>query len=165
MIHVKKMGKQDINRVSEIMCNCYRWLGEKEGYTKKQVDFLISKRGSIESIKAESQNQLYLVAYMDKTIVGMVALKDNEITKLYIDPKYHKQSVGTTLFDAAEQAVIHAGYKEVLSGVSANSAVGFYEKMGMTITDSKVLKTNVWNGHKVTLMKKCLPQKECGKSK
>ena len=36
------------------------------------------------------ENHTYLVAELDEPIVGMIAIKNNEITKLYVKPENHR---------------------------------------------------------------------------
>ena len=81
MIAIREMTKQDVVQVSDMMCSCYRWLGKENGFTAKQVDFLVSERGTIETIKAESQSQICLVACMNGAVVGTTAVKANEVAK------------------------------------------------------------------------------------
>ena len=35
---IREMGVEDIDGVSEVVCACYSWLGERNGYTEGQVD-------------------------------------------------------------------------------------------------------------------------------
>ena len=156
MITIREMTIQDIVQVSEMMCSCYLWLGKENGFTAKQVDFLVSERGSVDTIKAESQSQIYLVAYMNGTVVGVAAVKANEVAKLFVDPNYHGQGIGATLFNSAEKIIIEAEHKEMIVGVMARTAIGFYEKMGMSIFDKKILETGEFAGCKTPLMKKGL---------
>lgn len=156
MISVREMTNEDIPRVSEVMCCCYRWLGNESGFTVGQVDFLVSERGSMETIKAESQSQIYLVACMEGAVVGVAAVKANELAKLFVDPDCHGQGAGAMLFNAAEQIITEAGFAEMIVGVMATSAIGFYEKMGMSIFDEKNVKTGAFAGKKTPLMRKVL---------
>ena len=148
------MLDKDIAKVSKIMCVCYKWLAKENNYTDQQIAYLLSERGSIGTIQAEAQSQLYFVAEMDGHIVGMAAVKGNEIGKLFIDPDYHRQGIGTMLFDSAQRAIIETGYEEMIVGVMAPSAVGFYEKMGMSIFDEKIPRSGAFAGYKVPLMRK-----------
>ena len=136
------------------MCSCYRWLGQNNQCTEEQVDFLVSQRGSVKTIQAESQSQIYLVACIDDTIVAVAAVKANELTKLFVDPDYHHRRIGTSLFESAQSAVQKAGHKEIITGVMADSAIGFYEKMGMAVFNYTISKTKVFSGYKIPIMKK-----------
>lgn len=148
------MMTDDISRVSELMCLCYRWLGKHDKFTDAQVDFLVSERGSMETIKNESSSQIYMVACSNNIVVGMAAIKANEIAKLYVDTNYHRQGIGAMLFNAAEQLIGKNGHKEMIVGVMARSAIGFYEKMGMTLYDTKIVDTGAFAGYQAPLMKK-----------
>ncbi|MHC4637657.1 MAG: GNAT family N-acetyltransferase [Planctomycetota bacterium] len=154
MITIRKMTIEDVAQVSEMMCYCYHWLGKENGFSDKQVDFLVSERGSTDTIKAESQSQTYLIACMNSMIVGVAAVKDNEVAKLFVDPAYHGQDIGTMLFNSAQQIIVEGRYEEMIVGVMANSAVGFYEKMGMSKYGEKELNNGVFGGSKIPLMRK-----------
>ena len=156
MVVIREMTKQDIPQVSEMMCSCYRWLGKYNGFSEHQVVFLVSERGSMERIRTDSQSQFYLVACMDGSVVGMTAVNGNEVAKLFVNPNYHNQGIGTMLLNSAEQIISDAGFKEMIVGVMARSAVGFYEKMGMSVYDETILEEGAFSGCKTPLMRKIL---------
>ena len=55
MISIRAMEQNDIPRVSEIVCACYEWLRNHEGYSSELIDFLVEHRGSQETIRRESK--------------------------------------------------------------------------------------------------------------
>ena len=57
MTTITKMNKSDIPQVSELLCKCYRWLGEMEGFEQSAIDFLVNKRGSAETVENESKTK------------------------------------------------------------------------------------------------------------
>ena len=161
MVLIRKMGEEDIGQVSEVMCSCYRWLGRVNGYMEGQIDYLLSERGSVATIRSESQGQKYLVACLNDVIVGVAVLKGNEVAKLYVDPEFHGQGIGRALFESAEQVIIEGGFEDVIVGVHGQSAIGFYEKMGMSVFETKVVIEGVFSGCEVPVMRKhtaCEPE-------
>lgn len=160
MIAIRRMTTDDIDQVSKMICSCYRWLGRENGFSDKQVDFLVSERGSVDTIKVESQSQIYLVACMKGKVVGATAVKVNEVAKLFVDPDYHGQGIGTMLFNSAQQFITEIGFKEMIVGVMARQAVSFYEKMGMSKYGEKELDAGAFSGCKVTLMRKAVVNAE-----
>lgn len=153
-ITIRKMQTDEIPRVSEILCNCYRWLAEKEGYTQNQLEWLLSNRGSIQTVTTESQKELYLVAVHESAILGMAAIRENRITKFYIDPQCHRQGVGSILFKAAEEQ-IRQEHSEVILGAT-NTAVPFYQKMGLIQISREPYKTDIFPGRMIAIMSKKL---------
>ena len=153
VVSVRKMVADDISRVREVMCSCYQWLGEVEGWTKEQVEFLLTERGDVETILAESKEQIYLVACVCDKIVGMAAVNGNEIAKLFVDPAYHGQRIGSSLFETAKREVIKGSFEEMIVGVMARCAIGFYEKIGMKIYCYKDIDRGAFAGSKTPLMK------------
>ena len=154
-IRIRDMTEADQTTVSEILCVCYHWLGEEEGLTAEQVEWLIANRGSIETVRTESRSQRYMIACRGSTIVGMVAIDSNEITKLYVDPQYHRQGIGRALFETAENIICNTGFDEVTCG-STESAVPFYEAMGMSVVRRKPCGAEVFAGRQIPLMAKPL---------
>jgi len=154
------MKREDVSEVSRLLCRCYKWLCDVEGFAKEYADFLVSKRGSVETIKNESEDQRYFVAFENNAIVGMAAVKENEITRLYVDPKWHRKGIGTKLFNAAEEFIRKSGYGDVILGVLGSFAVRFYETMGMTISGLKKRPTGIAGNTEVILMKKELNFKQ-----
>ncbi|MFQ5631580.1 MAG: GNAT family N-acetyltransferase [bacterium] len=150
MISVRRMREEDIPRVSSILCSCYRWLAQREGFSGDELKGLLEVRGSEETVRKESREELYFVANKKQTIVGMVAVKKNEITKLYVEPAYHGQGVGTALFHAAERAVIAGKYSEMTLAAIGASPIPFYQGLGMSVVGYKQGRS----GRKIALMKK-----------
>ena len=134
MALAREMAPEDVDAVSELLCRCYRWLAHAQGFTAQQVAFLTSERGSPDTVRRESQTELYLVATEQDTIVGVVAVKDHEITRLYVHPDRHRRGVGTLLFRAATDAIRARGHPEVSTVAIGRSVVPFYERMGMSVT-------------------------------
>jgi GNAT superfamily N-acetyltransferase len=67
----------------------------------------------------------------------MVGVQGNEITKLYVDPRFQRQGIGTMLFEAAQQVVAAAGYEEMVAWVAFDAAIPFYEARGMSAVGRK----------------------------
>jgi ribosomal protein S18 acetylase RimI-like enzyme len=130
------MNEDDRAAVSSLLCECYRWLGERERLTADQIEFLVSKRGSLECVTRESRTQLYLVASEEDEIVGMVSVSGNEITKLYVSPACHRKGIGRQLFIEAESAIRDSGHRDLMLGAFP-SAVPFYRAMGLSVTGRK----------------------------
>ena len=152
---IRPMTESDHAAVSHLLCNCYRLLGRLEELRPEAVDYLLSKRGSVESIEREAVSQTFLVAEADGRITGMVAIHTNTISKLHVDPSCHARGIGRALFGEAEALIRRSGYKHLTLG-SSPSAEGFYKTMGMSATGVKHLKRGPLSGHSVVLMHKHL---------
>ncbi len=153
-ILIRTMTDKDIPAVSMLLCTCYKWLAEIEGFPKEFNDFLLTKRASIDTIKRESENQQYLVACHGDEIVGMVAVKNDEIAKLYVDPNRHRQGIGKKLFDTAEALIAKEGFNQIILGVLGKSAIAYYKSMGMLIVGRKKSRLKCYPQGEIVLMKK-----------
>jgi len=149
---IRLMRESEIADVSELLRECYTWLGDREGFSAEQVEFLTSERGSVETIRRESREQEYFVAEDEAGLSGMIAVSGDEIAKLYVKPSCHRRGIGRKLFEAAEARIRAAGHARVTLG-AFSSAVPFYEKMGMRVTGRKETGGRM-SGSVVTLMEK-----------
>lgn len=89
-----------------------------------------------------------------------MAVNGNEIAKLFVEPDCHSLGIGAKLVDSAEKIIVEAGYKELIVGVMASSAIGFYEKMGMSQFDEKIIENGAFAGCKIPIMKKNLTSEQ-----
>ncbi len=155
MVQIRRMENEDAAAVSEVLCSCYRWLAERERYTPEQAAFLLQKRGSEETVRAESREELYLVACVDGTLAGMVSVGGSEVTKLYVEPSRHGQGIGSELFAAAESAIREAGSDRMLLGTTPGT-VPFYESMGMAVAGRRRPTGGPFTDRDVVIMEKRL---------
>ena len=150
---IRPMTEADQPEVCRVLCDCYRLLGRVEGLKPEGVEFLLAKRGSLESVRRESADQTFLVAEVEGAVAGMVAIDGSTIAKLYVDPTHHRRGIGAALFRAAEAVVRQGGYDSLSLG-SAPSAVGFYRAMGAKIDGQKKVTRGPLAGHNPVLMSK-----------
>lgn len=149
-----RMTASDAPEVSELLRASYALLGEREGLSTAQTHFLISQRGSLECVRRESQTQRYFVVRDAGHIVGMTAVSDDTITKLYVDPGRVGEGIGRALYETAEAAVRADGYTRVTLGAFP-TAVPFYARMGMSVVGQKAA-AGALAGVTVALMEKKL---------
>jgi len=131
------MKENEAEKISEFLCLCYRRLAGIEKFSPGEIDFLLSKRGSVETIRRESAIEKYYVAIADSEITGMIAIKENRITKLYVHPDSHGKGIGKALFGFAKEAIANDDFDEIIAVAIGESAVPFYEKMGMHIVERR----------------------------
>ena len=135
-MRIRQMKPGDVQAVSDLLRSCYRWLADREGYTSEQVDFLLDKRGSVETVRRESREQLYLVGCIDGAVAGMVSVAGNEVTKLYVTPTRHGHGLGARLLAAAASTVRESGFEEIFLGTTPDT-VAFYESAGMSVAGTR----------------------------
>src|SRR5690242_10106912 len=102
IVNIMPMTSADLDEVSALLRSCFNWLADREGFTPAERAFLTGERSSVATVREESQTRPHLVARDDdETLLGMAAIRDNELARLYVDPRFHGQRVGSKLFDAA----------------------------------------------------------------
>lgn len=135
-ITIREMLSEDLPRVTEIVCAGYRRLAELERYTSDQLRYLLVERGSQAAIESQHQGYRFLVAAAGREVIGTVAFRENEVEKLYVDPHFHRQGIGTSMFEAAARVLSEEGHTEMFLAAFP-AVVPFYERMGMNVIASK----------------------------
>ncbi|MFC1736983.1 GNAT family N-acetyltransferase [Candidatus Hydrogenedentota bacterium] len=136
MIHIEDMTDKDIPCVSELQCACHRFMAKRDGWTPEQLQSMMTDRGSLEVTKRLAKEEKFLVARDESVIVGVVAFKQNEIDKLYVEPERHGEGTGRLLFQTVENMIREEGH-DTISLCSFEGTVSFYKKMGMEVVGLK----------------------------
>lgn len=150
----RRMRESEVTEVSRLLSESYAWLGEREGLSPEQTEFLVLHRGSTECVRRESSEQIYLVSHDGDLVVGMAAVSGERIEKLYVRPSHHGMGIGRHLYEQAESIIRAGGYLRVAL-VAFGSAVPFYERMGLKIVGRKQAR-GALAGLAMTLMEKPL---------
>ena len=75
------------------------------------------------------------VAEVDETVAGFVALDDNEVTWLYIDPQRYRRGIGRALL---RHSITAAGPRVEVTVLDGNSpALNLYLSEGFTVTETR----------------------------
>lgn len=154
-MHIEPMTDADHAAVSDLLRACFHWVADREGFTDRQREFLVGPRSSVETLRTESRTRPHLVARDDDgTILGLAAIRDNEIARLYVHPRCHGRGVGTALFEAAEAMIRAAGHAEVTVAALAASAAAFYRARGMHEVGRQPYEPEIFGDREVILLAK-----------
>jgi ribosomal protein S18 acetylase RimI-like enzyme len=153
-ILIRGIEAYDYPEVSRLVCTSFKWGAEREPYSPDQIDHYFTERGSVEAITEQFKEYQTLVAIKKKQIWGMVSIKDNEITKLYVDPEAFRLGIGRRLFEAAEDIIRKSGYPEIFLGSIFETSRPFYEAMGMLQTSEKTITTGPFKNATAKIFKK-----------
>lgn len=149
------MTNADCAEVSELLRACFTWLAEREGFTDQQRKFLVGPRSGVETLRTESLTRPHIVARdPDGTILGMAAIRENEIARLYVHPQYHGRGVGTALFQAAESMIRKAGFIEVTVAALVEISAAFYRARGMHEIGRQPYEPRIFGDREVLLLAK-----------
>ncbi|HEX4413588.1 MAG TPA: GNAT family N-acetyltransferase [Lacipirellulaceae bacterium] len=156
-VNIAPMTDADLEEVSALLRSCFNWLAKEEGFTQAQRAFLTGERSSKETVRDESETRPHLVAKDERgTLLGMAAVRGNELARLYVDPQFHGQRVGSRLFDAAERLIRHAGFTEMRVAALVESAAAFYRARGMREIGREIYEPEIFLGREVVLLAKAL---------
>jgi ribosomal protein S18 acetylase RimI-like enzyme len=138
-MRTRKATLDDAEAIRRIVYLCYEGFGRTDDFPEDVIIGMKKRRGSPECIREHIVNEDVFVADDDGCIKGMISVKDNEITKLYVDPSCQRLGIGTQLFTYAEHFIQSRGYADMLLGTATPTALPFYERMGMRITRQRII--------------------------
>jgi len=157
VVNIGPMTDADLDEVSALLRSCFNWLADREGFTPAQRAFLTGERSSVATVREESRTRPHLISRDDGgTLLGVAAIHENGLARLYVDPRFHGQRVGTKLFDAAEEMIRDAGFSEMTVGALVESAAAFYRARGMHEIGREVYEPEIFLGREVVLLAKAL---------
>jgi predicted N-acetyltransferase YhbS len=126
-MRIRKFKKEDAKRVSDVIRKCLKEVVIKE-YPKKVIislcDFF---KPSL--IISNSKNRAIFVAVENGKVIGTASLKGDTVFTVFVDPKIHRQGVGSKLMDKVEESAKKKGYKTV-KVPSSFGAFEFYKRRG-----------------------------------
>lgn len=107
-------------------------------YPKGAVDFFLSHHNE-NNIKSDIEKEIVYVLYNNENAVGTVTLRDNEICRLFVLPKYQGKGFGGRLLDFAEKKIAE-NYGKIIIDASL-PAKPIYLKRGYVFTEYHTIKT------------------------
>lgn len=152
---IEPMTNADRGEVSELLRACFHWPADREGFTDRQRAFLVGPRSNEATLRNESRTRPHLVARgADGTLLGMAAVRENEIARLYVHPRHHGRGVGTALFRATEALIHQAGFAEVTVAALVENAAAFYRAQGMREVGRQPYEPEIFGDREVVLLAK-----------
>lgn len=107
------------------------YLSEAEIYNNKSIPPLTQ---TLEEIRAEFDNQIFLKALIDERIVGSVRAYQTEgtchIGRLVVHPKFQNRGIGSRLMNEIEGAFEKAKRLELFTGDNSERNLYLYHKLG-----------------------------------
>ena len=158
VIKIRPMTESDVKSVSDLISAGYRFIAEPDGITDQQLKRLLEERCLPKHVRA-IRNRFYCsVAEVEGRVVGLIALCGHNIEELWVLPEYHRQGIGTVLFQHAEQSIANSGHGKV-AVLTTGYGKPFYQAMGMEVVDHRKVTIGPLVGRELVLLEKHL-QKE-----
>lgn len=101
MIRLAKI--EDLNEVNRIVVSSIKSVYPKY-YPIVAVDLYLNYHNIDNIMNDITDNKVYVVCNND-LIIGTVTIKENDISRLYIDPDYQNHGYGSMLLDYAEKII------------------------------------------------------------
>jgi len=147
---------EDAEPVSRIVCLCYEGFGRTDGFPGDVIAELRERRGSAECIRELISDEDVFVAEDEGGVRGVVSVKANEITRLFVDPSCRRRGIGRELFAHAESFMLGHGHREMFLFAAARTPLPFYERMGMRIARERTIDCGPCIGMMSTVLEKAL---------
>ncbi|MFX0123682.1 MAG: GNAT family N-acetyltransferase [Candidatus Hodarchaeota archaeon] len=94
-----------------------------------EVRTQISNSRTSEYIQKIATNRTIIVATLNDRIVGMGALKENEIRHMYVESKHQRKGIGSRIIKFLEKEAYKKGFPSIIVN-SVDQSEGFYIKNG-----------------------------------
>lgn len=122
-----------------------------DGLNEEALQFILS-RNTPERIQ-EFASCYVLVSTLATAIVGIAALEGNEIKRMYVDPAFQRQGIGTQLIKELEIEA-HKQNLSLLTIEAQPNAVPFYKSLGYKIINEEYLNRDQAIFHIVNMEKR-----------
>jgi len=128
-LSIKRAQVQDAEAILDLQKLAY--LSEAEIYNNKSIPPLTQ---TLEEIRAEFDNQIFLKALIDEIIVGSVRAYQTERTchigRLVVHPKSQNRGIGSRLMKEIEGAFENVKRFELFTGDNSERNLYLYHKLG-----------------------------------
>lgn len=120
-------------------------------YAKGAVDFFLNHHND-ENIKNDITNGIVYVLQVENHLVGTVTVREDEICRLFVLPKYQGNGYGRVLLDYAEGKALE-NFDEIIIDASL-PAKAIYKKRGYIETEYHMIATEIGDFLCYDVMKK-----------
>jgi len=124
---IRKFRKQDAKKTYYLIKKAHL-INLKSFYPKKIIDFFCRRNTPSKIIEKSKEIDLF-VAVENNKILGINGLKQNQVRKFYVNPRYQKKGVGKKLMKNVENIARKRKINKLIVH-SSLYADGFYKKMG-----------------------------------
>lgn len=132
MISIAKAKLSDAPEIWRIQKSSFE--GQAKIYNNYKLPPLVQ---TLESLKDEFENKVFLKAEFDGKIIGSVRFtvdrNEIEIERLIVDPNFQNQGVGTVLMKGVEQIVDKKVTLKLFTGIKSSRNIHLYQKLGYKI--------------------------------
>jgi GNAT superfamily N-acetyltransferase len=127
---------KDSEAIRAILIPCYRRFAVTDAWPQQITVECAESLASSAAIRNTLETGKVHLAETEAACIGMVSLMDQEITSLFVHPDRQRGGIGAALFRRAIGEIRNQGHRHATVCVVAASAIGFYERMGMRVTET-----------------------------
>ncbi|MEM9632283.1 MAG: GNAT family N-acetyltransferase [Pseudomonadota bacterium] len=117
---------------------------EAEIYQNWTIDPLVE---TLEEMTAAFDTHVILMARIGEQLAGSVRARLHEgaceIGRVFVSPDFQGKGIGRTLMAAIEREFEHASHFSLFTGIDSERNISFYEKLGYSITGSRLAKQQI----------------------
>lgn len=143
MIRIVKATTADLKTITEIAHKTWPFT-YGEILSEAQLSYMLEAFYSVESLQKNiADGHEFILAKEEEKALGFASFEHHyqnknstKIHKIYMLPESQGKGIGKLLIDAIEKLAVENKSESLLLNVNRfNKALGFYEKMGFTITE------------------------------
>ena len=131
-IHIREFNKEDLDRVITLIHHVVE-TSYKDVYPANALK-LYKEFHSRENILNDAENGYCVIAENGGRIIGTGTLLDDGIRRVYIDPSYQKNGIGTGIYRELEKKALQTGLSRLGLGASV-IAREFWESVGFVFEE------------------------------
>lgn len=139
---IRPFQNSDANQICELIKETLLHNNEKNKvYPQDAVNDFV-KEQTVQKVLEKAKQVLFLVIEIDKKVIGIGGLKEDEIKSFFILPKFQMKGFGTKILQSLEDLAKQRNVG-ILKVASSPNARLFYESNGFKLI--KVVKNNIFS--------------------
>lgn len=146
MANIREAKKSDADKINETAEKAWEEAYE-DIVSEEIIETVIEKWYKIEDLKQQTEDPLFYVATEEKRLIGFIhasfesdSSKIVKLHRLYLDPEYWRNGIGSSLLDKVEDEVDEVSKIELEVLDKNKVGKGFYKSKGFEVREKEQVK-------------------------
>ncbi len=132
---IKEVKSENIKEAAEVYS--VSWIESHRDICSNSFLMIHSPEVMEEKIRAAIKEGWKFYLYLSPEPLGIISIRENEISTLYVHPEMERKGIGSELLSFAERIISSSPF--LWCRKDNRKAISFYEKRGYVITEEKVI--------------------------
>jgi N-acetylglutamate synthase-like GNAT family acetyltransferase len=128
---IRKTKESDLKGLRKIIFTCakiLKWNNKDKKWLRRTY--------TIKNLKKDIKKSDFFVICRKNKVIASGRLEKDRLWTVYVDPKFHRRGFGTKILNFLQRVANKNGIKK-LKLYAADTAIGFYKKMGFKLKNKK----------------------------